>query len=230
METPQEDLSAWFERQQATGGLSAELSNQPLQLPWRVDPESPIAVSRDDGRFFDMPTVEITNASTREVPKWTQPTLRELNPRSFEGKDVTGVILLVRKQVGDFAMHLIKASAEPGNSDRPGCVLLGPSIQASFSNAEAHPGKVPLWTALNVDEFVRTGQSAQATSIQWVQQAKDGGRFYRKNNLLVMWDIATNTELEVPPTHRWARRDEIRALQLRGLGNEHLAEVFGTFI
>lgn len=230
MKAPQEDLSAWFERQQATGGLSAQLSGKPLQLPWRVDPESAIAVSRVDGRFFDMPTVEITSAPTREVQRWEQPTLRELNPRSFEGKDVTGVILLVRQQVGDFAMHLVKASAEPGNSDRPGCVLLGPSIQASFSNAEAHPGKVPLWTALGVDDFVRTGMSAHAERIQWVQQAKDGGRFYRKNNLLVLWDIAAHTELEVPPTHRWARRDEIRALQLKGLGNEHLAEVFGTFI
>jgi hypothetical protein len=153
-----------------------------------------------------------------------------MNPRPFEGKNVTGVILLVRKQVGNFAMHLVQANTEPGNSDRPGSVLLAPSIQASFSNAMKHPGKVPLWTALDIDDFVRTGESARAEKIQWVHQAKDGGRFTEKNNLLVMWDIAATMDLEIPPTHRWARRDEIRTLQLKGLGNEHLAEVFGTFI
>jgi len=230
MEAAQEDLSAWFERQQATGGLSAQLSGKPLQLPWRVDPESPIAVSRDDGLFFDIRAVEVINASTREVTAWTQPMFQELHTRSFEGKDVTGVVLLVRRQFGDFPEYLVKASAEPGNSDRPGCVLLGTSIQASFSSAEKFPGKVPLWTALGVDDFVRTGTSARATRIQWIHQAKDGGRSREKNDLNVMWDIAADTELEVPPTHRWARRDEIRALQLKGLGNEHLAEIFGTFI
>jgi hypothetical protein len=67
MDAPQENLSTWFEGQQAGSTFSAQLSPEPLQLPWRVSPENPIAVSRDDGLFFDLVHMEITGARTREV-------------------------------------------------------------------------------------------------------------------------------------------------------------------
>ena len=187
-------------------------------------------MDRIDRTFFDLPYVEISAANTREVVEWKQPMLRELGARPFQGKKVTGVILLARKLADGVLQYLVQAKAEPGNSDRPGSVLLGPSIQASFSNVEAHPGKVPLWTALGVSDFIESKGTKKVVGIQTVEQGKDGGRFYQKNNLLVMRDVEADTKLDIPETHTWATREAIRKLQLMGLGNEHLAEVFGTFL
>lgn len=225
------DLSEWFEQQLKTNGLHSELSDAPLEEPWQVIPDSPKPISRIDSRFFSAVHVEVTLAEKREVQAWKQPLLQEADPKLFLGKEITGVILLVRKQVKlGQDLFLVQAKAEPGNSDRRSCLLLAPTIQASFSNALAHPGKVPLWTELDIDGFTRSEMTDTNNAPKLACLGKDGGRFYRKNNLLALYDISEEYPLVIPETHTWATRESIRELQLSGLGNEHLAEVFGTFL
>jgi len=225
------DLRAWFEKQLETNRMHSKLSEAPLGKPWQVDPNSPTPLSRIDGGFFRVVHAKVSEASKREVHSWNQPLIRESNSRVLLDKEVVGVLVLIRKKIEEGQdIFLVQAKAEPGNSDREGCLLLAPSIQASFSNVLAHPGKVPLWNELDMEVTLERKFPGTKEATQFAILGKDGGRFYRKNNLLALSDIPEDHRLDVPDTHTWATREAIRKLQIAGLGNEHLAEVFGTFL
>lgn len=219
-----ESIASWFEERQRDAGLVAREVDEPLGDGWIVVPSSNVPVRREDGLYFEIVNSGIGEAHC-EIPAWMQPLLREKVTNDFEGVEVSGIVVLVRRLVDDQYEYLVRSKAEAGNNDVPGNVLLASSVQASFSNALDHPGKIPLWDQLDLDlSKIGSDNTMSATF-----QRKDGGRFLDKINLFVHKDFSAMAELKLPSTHIWTTREAIRELQLKGLANEHLNEILGVF-
>jgi len=196
--------------------MNASISKKPLKKPWKVDAESPTPI---EGPYFNVIVLDVRNAVTREVQKWSQPMIEPAHfghPLNHQDR-VSGLVALVRRQYNSRMEYLVQAKAEPGNDTRGG-VVLAPSIEASYSNIKKHPGKIPLMNHLDL----------KSEKTQTATQPKDGGRFFKANNLLVMQSVEKHT-FPVPETHIWATREAIREIQRLGLSNEHLNAIIGVF-
>ncbi len=227
-----DSILPWFqERQAESAGFKAEETSLPEGGDWRVNPEGPILVERADGRFFRLLSLLISGAK-REVSSWIQPLLEELDAQEFRGRKVTGLILLVRREIEGLDEYLVQARAEPGHTDLPGNVVLGPTIQASFSNIKQNGAKIPLWNQLGIDLARLETELNYGSGVEVRFQPKDGGRFLAKNNLILS-RLLTPEEADTltlnAKQHVWVTRQKIAEVQEAGWANEHLNEALGFF-
>lgn len=210
-----ESILDWFEKQQEESGIDAKKAEGPLVGQWEVDPNGPVVIERQDGKFFRVVNIEVEAGDVREVNTWEQPMIQPAETKIIHGKEINGIVALFRNRAVQKIKYLVQAKAEPGN-DTPGRVILAPTIQASASNMGLHGDKIPFLDQLDLD----------SEDSRFVIQPKDGGRFFETNNVLAMQDVKWIKE--IPPNYIWATRAAIREIQQKDLVNEHLNEVFGA--
>lgn len=252
----------WFgERQKEAAGYKVELVDQisPTSAEiesgrhWLVNIGQPIlgvasnlighmapsvVLTRPDKRFFSV-VHALVHAARREIAAWNQVFIQEQDQTSFREREISGLIVLVRRDVQGVSQFLVQAMAQPGNTDVPGNVLLAPSLQASLSNIKQNGYRVPLWKELGISlsdlEEVNEPESPDIQSEKLdlgiaVIQPKDGGRFLQSNNLLIQRILRADEELHFDSTrHVWATGKAIDELYRKGLVNPHLSEVLGAF-
>lgn len=223
-----QELEAWFQTRQNLGGQTTGLSQSGLLPPWNFYPHSPHPLRREDNRFHRAVAVLTTptNPKSQRAP-WSQFMVEMLDTRQYQELPINGIILLARTSFEDKPSYLVQAKAEPGAIHQKNNLFLTTTIQASFSNAEMNPGKIPLWDALapKLDGGREAAHARVAPSIE------DPGIFYGKHNLLVLHDLSPEEAeaLKLPETHVWADREAIRYLQLQGQAAQFIADVLGTF-
>src|SRR5690606_23562736 len=181
LNTPQ--LETWFKERQKKGGQSAKINETGLHLLWELHPEKPYPVSRKDGRFHRGVAVTVSSTDP-EHPKepWGQFMVEMLNTKEYQGFPINGIILLAQTRIEGRMSYLVQAKAEGGAIHQKNNVFLTTSIQASFSNAELNPGKIPLWEELapDLEDVNKLSNVSLAPSIE------DPGVFLGKHNLLVL--------------------------------------------
>lgn len=220
------ELESWFLDQQQKNGLKIELSQSGLAEPWEVHPKSVYPLHRADHDFHRAVAVTISPADAASSKKpWSQFMVQMMNTQKYRGLDINGIILLARTRFEGKYYYLVQAKAEGGALDQKNCVFLTTTIQASFSNAQYNPGKIPLWDQLTPDLSGDDKQVMLAPSIE------DPGIFYGKHNLLALHDLSLEEveKLEYPENYAWADREAIRQLQHSGNAAQFIADVLGTF-
>lgn len=156
---------------------------------------------RGDGRFFSLVGVRVEVPQGREVTAWAQPLIKEVGD---------GAVAVLKSTGAD--RYLIAAKKEPGNSTRPGCLLLSAPLSASRSNLEqAHGGKRPPRA-----EFTDGYEG-------WVEIPQDGGRFFGKKNRYAVIEVDP-ASVTLRDDERWFTRDELREAVHAGELNEHLIQ------
>lgn len=180
--------------------------------PWGLQ-EDGARFGRPDGSFFNLVGAHVVGE--REVREWNQPLLQEVGE---------GVVALINSRVWvkEFGVErycsrfLVAARQEPGNTTKPGNVLLGPSLQSSRSNLkQVHGGKHPPRAEL-LDE----------QDIKWVEMTMDGGRFIGKVNRYAVVEVKEIDSITLADNERWFTRDDLRDALFAGEVNEHLAIAF----
>lgn len=193
----------WLAAERAKGTMSAEVVALTNVQGWDMQ-QGGAWFGRPDGKFFDVIGVRITNAG-REVQIWDQPMVRETG--------APGAVVLVKAK--DTERYLVSARAEPG-TDRQGCILLGPTLQASSANlAQVHGGKRPPHADI-LDTYAPN----------WVQLHQDGGRNFQKVNQHAVVVIEDKDEIAIGPNERWFTHEELADAIRAGEANEHLIQVF----
>lgn len=110
---------------------------------------------------------------------------------------------------------LLRARVGPGN-EKPGKVLLGPTLQASESNLQqAHGGKAPPRAELFPQVIDRSW---------WVELPMDGGRFLGKSNRGALLEVQNLTP---DGDEFWFSRCDLKDAVTLGLLNEHLLQLLG---
>ena len=219
-------LRQWFLDQQQDGGLAIELSEKGLAEPWKIHAESAHPLHRSDNSFHRAVAVQISPTDSNSSKKpWSQFMVEMMDTREYKGLAINGIILLLRTQIEGKKYYLVQAKAEGGALDQMNSVFLTTTIQASFSNAQMNPGKIPLWDQLVPDLSGDNGRLTVAPSIE------DPGIFYGKHNLLVLHSLSLEEaeKLDIPNNYTWADREAIRDLQLSGDAAQFIADVLGTF-
>ena len=159
---------------------------------------------RSDGGFFEYIGVEVTVPNGREVAKWNQPMKREMGP---------GAIAIVVNNRNE--KILVTTRIEPGNPEKFGHLLLGPTLQASKGNLDQiHEGKRPPYAEL-LDERI----------IEWAELYQDGGRDKDKLNYGAIIRIDKESDAQTLPNARWFSVKEIAQATKKGYINEHLAQI-----
>lgn len=189
-----------------------------------------ILAYRPDRKFFQLVYARVLGAR-REIDRWHQIFMEEQDAKVYRGRMVSGLILLVRREIEGRIEFLVRALAQPGNTDVPANVLLAPTIQASFSNIYKNGDRIPLWNQLGINLEALENDVGQNTGFIASIQPKDGGRFLDSNNLMIARNLspqeAYTLNLGGSESHRWSTGQEIRLLQQRGLVNPHLNEILG---
>lgn len=198
----------WFEQQVAASTMRVEQVALGEANGWGMQ-EGGARFGRPDGAFFSLVGAKVTTGrDEREVRTWSQPLLKETG--------VGVVVLAYRPTVfhGEPEL-LLRARVEPGN-EKPGRVLLGPTLQASESNLQqAHGGNAPPRAEL----FPRVSDESW-----WVELPMDGGRFLGKNNRGALLEVQ---DLVPDGAEFWFSRSDLKDAVLFGLLNEHLLQLLG---
>lgn len=200
----------WLAAQRAASTMTVERVPLGVVKDWGMQ-EGGTRFGRPDGTFFSLVGAQVTNAG-REVKTWGQPLIEE------KGE---GVVVVFAAEDGDHVeeKYLVSARAEPGNTGKPGLMLLGPSLQASRSNLEqAHGGKRPPRA-----ELLDNGP------VDWVTIAIDGGRNTGKTVRYAVVDVKPES-ITLLPNERWFTRDEIWEALTSGDLSEHLIIALFTAI
>lgn len=155
---------------------------------------SSMAITRPDGRFFQIRGVNVTRAAGREVSGWKQPTICR------DGGGYVALITLDSHNPALEGLMLVRMKGEPGNRGMwvPGekapmntHVLVAPPVQFSQGNLDNHrmalrgvldsrgqPCKPVPFASLALEDVC----PAWASKVTWHEAAEDGGRFYLKTN------------------------------------------------
>ncbi len=218
-------LEEWFHTQQIAGGFRVKLDQDGLGEPWQVQKNNPYPISRSDQDFHRAVAVTIESIGNQPKKKWSQFMVEMLNTRKYKDLDINGIILMARTEVDGKKYYLVQAKAEGGALNQVNSVFLTTTIQASFSNAQMNPGKIPLWNELAPDLSGENPNTKVAPSIE------DPGIFYGKHNLLAMCDLSLEKadSFSIPSNYVWADREGIRQLQLSGDAAQFVGQVLGTF-
>ncbi|MBI2551938.1 NDP-hexose 2,3-dehydratase family protein [Candidatus Uhrbacteria bacterium] len=191
----------WLAEQRAKSQMSATVVPLSEAQPWGLQ-DGGARFGRPDGGFFNLVGVHVV--AQREVREWNQPLLQEVGE---------GAVVLFQS-LFDLGYFLVAARQEPGNTTKPGHVLLGPPLQASWSNLQqAHGGKRPPRAEL-----------LDGKEIEWVRLTMDGGRFIGKENRYAVVRVSPHT-FELADNEMWLKRDELDEALREGEVNEHLALV-----
>lgn len=189
----------WLVAQRAKSQMSAAVVPLVEAQPWGLQDEG-ARFGRPDGTFFNLVGVHVV--AQREVREWNQPLLQEVGE---------GAVVLLRSSV-DANYFLVVARQEPGNTTKPGHVLLGPPLQTSWSNLQqAHGGKRPPRAEL-----------LDGQEIAWTTLTIDGGRFIGKVNRYAVVEASPDS-LTLADNEQWLTRAELREALREGEVNEHLA-------
>lgn len=157
---------------------------------------------RPDGKFFQLVGAQTTTGA-REVTSWGQPLLKEVGGE--------GAVVLIVASSDDGLLSLVQARPEPGN-DSAGCVLLGPTLQASRSNLDkVHGGKRPPRAEL-----------LDVHQVEWFRLPCDGGRFLNKYVNYAVVNVDQEDVGPLNPNERWFDPCELREARAQGLTNQHL--------
>lgn len=203
------DWKEWLAAQRAASQMTATVIPLSEAQPWGMQ-DNGARFGRPDGSFFNLVGAHVV--AQREVREWNQPLLRETGE---------GIVVLVITKAAP-ALFLIAARQEPGNTTKPGNVLLGPTLQTSLSNLQqTHGGKRPPRAEL------LDGQE----DIKWVEMTMDGGRFIGKVNRYAVVEVdeeriardGDGREIARTGNERWFDPYELREALLAGDVNEHLA-------
>lgn len=199
----------WLEDRCAASTMQAQEILLADAAPWGVqnvegggEEARPSHVGRADGKFFGVIAILISMA-LREVKRWSQVILKEATKPGEEG-----TVVLVSDGHGNY---LVQAKADAGNN-APGCVFLGPTLQASRANlTQTHGGTRPPRAEL-----------LDGKEIVWIPQPADGARFWHKLDFLgtVTADPAAITLSE---NERWFSEVELREAHRAGEVNSYLA-------
>lgn len=162
-----------------------------LEPDWTT---SSMAVTRLDGRFFQVHGVNVTRAAGREVSGWKQPML------CLDGGGYVALITLDSHNPATESRMLVRMKAEPGNRGMwvPGekapmntHVLVAPPAQFSQGNLENHrralrgeldPNGVPYGPVPFASLALEDACPTWASTVTWHEAVEDGGRFYLKTN------------------------------------------------
>ena len=193
----------WLAEKRAMSQMTATVIPLSGVQPWGLQ-EDRKRFGRPDGGFFSLVGVHVV--AQREVQDWKQPLLKETGE---------GAVVLICAWISEQPRYLLAARQEPGNTTKPGNVLLGPSLQTSWSNLQqTHGGKRPPRAEL-----------LDGHDVKWVTLAMDGGRFFGKVVRYATVEETRSERIVLVDNERWFTRDELREAYSAGELNEHLCQV-----
>ncbi len=185
-------ILAWLKERQDSYPVTVKEVGVNEAVGWRTDPVSG-NITHESGKFFSIIGVEVTGASDREVPSWSQPMLKQ------EEVGISGVLMQTK---GGIMRYLFYAKFEPGNINT---VQLSPALQVSEGNLSlAHKGKRP-----RLAEYF---DGTKGTLVASVLGVEDGGRFYHKLNRSMLVEVSESEEVPVTPDYIWLTLPEIKKL------------------
>lgn len=218
------ELKTWLKNQQETRGLQTTVLKEGLTGDWELEENHAYPLHRRDNKFHRAVAIETKSIAAGsgfkpEPAGWQQFMVEMMDTKKHKNLPINGIILLAKTVVDGKVGYLVQAKTEPGAIHQKNNVFLTTTIQASFSNSQMNPGKIPLWDELTVD------LNSSVPSLE------DPGIFYGKHNLLILREIVQEKaeEMELPTNYTWADREAIRALQKTGEAAQFLAQVLGTF-
>ncbi|MFZ3597759.1 NDP-hexose 2,3-dehydratase family protein [Streptomyces sp. BH104] len=183
-------LLAWFTGERARHDV--RVRRMPLRdiSGWRVGED---AVSRPDGRFFDVVAVRVEGAG-REVAGWSQPIIEPVRP------GVVGFALRVFDGVPHVLVH---ARVEGGLLDT---AELAPTVQCVPENYPAGAGPRPPFLDALLD-------APPERVLYATVHSEEGGRFRNaESRYLIVETDESRTPAQAPPGYHWATPGQLNRL------------------
>lgn len=149
--------------------------------------------------FFKVIGIKILKPYEREIvsQNWEQPIIEE-------AKYGSGLIGMIIKKKKNKNLFLIQAKFEPGNIFK---LQISPTVQSTFSNIKYNSGKTKF---LN---YFQNNLSKKRTILKkWVSE--DGGRFYKKKNLIHIIKISDKEKIKLPENYIWIDEKNLFKLNL----------------
>ena len=192
-------IKKWFEKKRKEKKLKVKLIPLKNCKNWTIS-KTTGNYKHVSGSFFTLEGLRSYNAINREVGKtgWDQPIVKQVG---LDG----GILGLIRKKINSIPHYLVEAKEEPGNYKT---VQLSPTIQATYSNIKQfHKGK-----KVNFNEYFYQGKKNDVKVIFNQYVSEDGGRFYKKRNIIQLIEIDNNKKLYLPASFKWLTLWEINQL------------------
>ena len=135
---------------------------------------------------------------------------RELDSKSWEqpiieeAKFGSGLIGMIIKKKSNKNFFLIQAKFEPGNIYK---LQISPTVQSTFSNIKYNSGKTKFL------KYFQNNLSKKRTILKkWVSE--DGGRFFKKKNLIHIIKISDKVKIKLPENYIWIDEKNLFKLNL----------------
>ncbi|MFH1855896.1 MAG: NDP-hexose 2,3-dehydratase family protein [Candidatus Omnitrophota bacterium] len=186
------EIKTWFKKIRKNSKMKTKLIPVKEMKGWLQDQKTGNII-HESGKFFSVIGIE-TVSETREVKSWCQPIIKQPE---------IGILGILVKKINGVYHFLVQAKEEPGNINK---VQLSTTVMATKSNyTRVHGGKAPLY----LDYFLG-GKNGKI--IIKKLQSEEGARFYKKNNLNMVVEIASNCENKVPCEFKWVTLHQIKEM------------------
>ena len=152
-------------------------------------------ISHNSKLFFEIIGLETVCENKKNGRRnWTQPIFREKN---YKG----GILGFVKKKIKGKDYFLLQGKFEPGNVYG---VQISPTVQSTFSSIDFNKKKIKY-----LDFFLNKKYKKNIKLKKWVSE--DGGRFFKKKNLLMIIDIG-NHDLKINKNFMWVDKLNMKKL------------------
>jgi len=161
-------------------------------------------IKHKSGLFFKIIGTKVLNPYEREtnLTGWEQPFIKEV-------KFGSGLIGMIIKKIGKQIFFLIQAKFEPGNIFN---IQISPTVQSTFSNIKYNSKKTKFLNYFQANLSKSKLPKIRTVFKKWVSE--DGGRFYKKKNLIHIIKIPNNQKMNLPENYIWIEEKNLVKLNL----------------
>jgi oxidase EvaA len=163
-------------------------------------------IKHKSGLFFKVIGIKVLDPYERETNliSWEQPLIEEV-------KFGSGLIGMIIKIIDNKIFFLIQAKFEPGNIFN---IQISPTVQSTFSNIKYNSKKTKFLNYFQSNLLKSKLPRTRISTVfkKWVSE--DGGRFYKKKNLIHIIKVSHNEQINLPENYIWIDETNLVKLNL----------------
>lgn len=166
--------------------------------------------------FFKVVGLKVTPCKkllNRQI--WEQPVLLENN---YKG----GILGIIKKKINNSNFYLLQGKFEPGNING---VQISPTVQSTFSSIKFNKEKINF-----LNFFIKKKFKKNIIFKRWVSE--DGGRFYKKKNLVLIYELQKNDKINLNKNFIWISQNDLIKLNFypKPIVNPHVRSILSFLI